>query len=59
MTTLEQAKIAFSDATIALEIAQGKFNEAKQRLIQELNNDQRANRKPLPEKQAPEVRPDK
>lgn len=59
MTELEQAKIAFSDATIALEIAQGKFNEAKQRLIQELNNDQRANRKPLPEQQTPDVRPDK
>jgi len=37
MTDLEQAKIAFSDASINLEIAQGKYNEAKKNLIAELN----------------------
>jgi hypothetical protein len=37
MTSLEQAKINFSDASINLEIAQGRYNEAKQKLIVELN----------------------
>jgi hypothetical protein len=37
MTDLEKAKIAFSDASIGLEIAQARYNEAKQKLIAELN----------------------
>ena len=37
MTDLEKAKIDFSDASINLEIAQGKYNEAKARLVRELN----------------------
>lgn len=44
MTPLEQAKIAFSDASINLEIAQGRYNEAKTKLVQELN-------KPTPKKE--------
>ena len=36
LTELEKAKIAYSDASINLEIAQGKYNEAKAKLIQEL-----------------------
>ena len=36
LTELEKAKIAFSDASINLEIAQGRYNEAKAKLIQEL-----------------------
>jgi outer membrane protein TolC len=37
VTDLEQAKVAFADASIQLEIAQGKYNEAKQKLVIELN----------------------
>ena len=36
MTDLEQKKIIFADASIALEIAQGRYNEAKQALVMEL-----------------------
>lgn len=36
MTSLEQAKIAFSDAAINLELAQSQFNKAKATLISEL-----------------------
>jgi hypothetical protein len=36
LTELEKAKIAYSDANINLEIAQGRYNEAKTKLIQEL-----------------------
>jgi hypothetical protein len=43
-TDLELAKISFSDASINLEIAQGKYNEAKQKLIAELH-------KPIPQPQ--------
>ena len=42
MTDLEKAKIEFSDASINLEIAQGRYNEAKAKLIQEMR------RPPLP-----------
>lgn len=37
MTELEKAKLAFADASIRLEISQGQYNEAKQRLVQEMN----------------------
>ena len=37
MTDLEKVKIAFSDASIALEIATNRYNEAKKILITELN----------------------
>lgn len=37
MTPLELAKIAFSDASINLEISQARYNEAKQKLVIELN----------------------
>ena len=36
MTDLEKAKIAFADATVALEITQARYNEAKIKLAQEL-----------------------
>jgi hypothetical protein len=36
MTPLEQAKVNFSDASISLEIAQARYNEAKQALIREM-----------------------
>jgi len=36
MTDLEKYKIAFADASIALEIAQGRYNETKMKLANEL-----------------------
>jgi len=42
MTDLEKAKIAFSDACISLEIAQGRYNEAKNNLVKELQKPQPA-----------------
>ena len=43
MTDKEKAKIAFSDASINLEIAQAKYNEAKKNLITELNKPEEKN----------------
>jgi hypothetical protein len=37
MTNLEQAKINFADACIQLEIAQSRYNEYKNKLVQEMN----------------------
>jgi len=37
VSDLDRAKIAFSDAVIGLEIAQGKFNEKKANLVRLLN----------------------
>jgi hypothetical protein len=37
MTDLENAKILFAEVSINLELAQGRYNEAKQKLIVELN----------------------
>jgi outer membrane protein TolC len=34
MTDLEQAKVTFADAALRLEIAQGKYKEAKQNLLE-------------------------
>jgi outer membrane protein TolC len=40
MTDLEKAKVAFADASIRLEIAQGQYNEAKGKLVAEMNKPQ-------------------
>ena len=53
MTDLDKAKIAFANESINLEIAQGKYNEAKQRLVQELHKE--AVGKEVPQKPLPTV----
>jgi methyl coenzyme M reductase alpha subunit len=37
MDKLQELKVAFADASIALEIAQSRYNQIKQALVQELN----------------------
>ena len=44
MTKLEELKILYAEASINLEIAQGKYNEVKQKLVAELH-------KPTPQPQ--------
>ena len=48
MTDLEKAKVAYAEADIQREIAVAKYNEAKQKLIIELNKNEL--------KQPPEVK---
>jgi len=54
LTELEMAKLAFSDASINLEIAQGQFNQAKQRLVQFLRRPPMPMPRPKPAPEKPE-----
>ena len=55
MTELEKCKIDFSDASINLEIAQGRYNEAKAKLVNEMRKPPVIT-KPAPQGKKPEVK---
>ena len=58
MTEIENAKVTFADATINLEVAQLRFNDAKQELVKAINKPKQTP-PPLPkivEAEKPEVK---